>query len=307
MHDHRLNTFYTVARLKSFSKAAKKLCITQPAVSFQIRQLEEYYGAKLIDTRNNQFSLTKTGQLLFEYVERIHHLYQEMDHSLKKATGNLAENLLLGASTTPGEYILPNILVDYQKKYPGINVFLTIANTDRVVNMVEQEQVDFAVVGRHIEQRGLIASIFKEDDLVLIIAPSAKFENSQTVKLEIFDSFPLILREEGSATRKESLKTLQSTGLDINQISGVLTLGSSEAIKRAVEAGVGVSVISRWAVRREIQLGILKAFTINDVKFDRKFYFIYKTKSYKQKMIRQFIEYSISYDFTPLMLPFTST
>jgi DNA-binding transcriptional LysR family regulator len=172
--------------------------------------------------------------------------------------------------------------------------------------MVKQEQVDLAIVGRNIEQNGLMSSVFTGDDLVLIVAPYVEANDLEQVKLEIFDKFPLILREEGSATRKESLRVLRKAGLEFPQLSQTLILGSSEAIKRAVEAGVGISVISRWAIRREIQLGILKVLIITDVNFDRKFYFVYKTKTYKQKMIRQFMEFSKNYDLTLLTLPDTS-
>lgn len=296
VHDNRIYTFYQVAKLRSFSEAAKNLFITQPAVSFQIRQLEEYYGIKLFDTRKRQVVLTQAGAILFDYAEKLVKQYQEMDRIMNEFIGKTAQCLYLGSSTTPGEYILPKILADFQKDYSNQNVFLTIANTEKIYQLITEEHIDLAIVGREISAENVICEIFLPDELVIIAATSLPIVSNINPDIQLFSNIPLILREDGSATRIESLKALNNAGMKEETMAASITLNSNEAIKRAVETGMGVSILSRWAVLREIELGLLEVIPIPSITFDRKFFFLFKERNYKKEVIWQFIKFAKNYD-----------
>jgi DNA-binding transcriptional LysR family regulator len=300
MPDHRLNTFYTVAKLQSYSRAAEELHITQPTVSFQIRQLENHYGTKLIDMRQGQFTLTEAGKIVFEFAERIIRMYKEMDQTVTEAVSTATNQLLLGASATPGEYILPAIIGDFQALNPEVTLFLRIDNTRRILELLNDERIDLAVVGKRPENDAFISRIFITDEMVLIAGANTLYATMKQVNPSEFNDVPLLLREEGSASRAEAFNALQQAGIDVQRISKRLTLGSIEAIKRAVEAGMGVAVVSKWSVMREIERGSLKAIPIVNITFARKFYFIYKANYYKEKLVNRFIDFAISYNVEAL-------
>ena len=146
MADRRLQVFHTVARLLSFTKAAETLHMTQPAVTFQVRQLEEHFNTRLFDRTHNRISLTEAGKRVYEYSDRIFELYTEMENAVREMTGDVSGVLMIGASTTIAEYMLPALLGDFKKKYPDVNVQLKVSNSDGIVHMVENNVVDLGVV-----------------------------------------------------------------------------------------------------------------------------------------------------------------
>jgi DNA-binding transcriptional LysR family regulator len=295
IHDNRIFTFYTVAKLRSFTEAAKVLHITQPAVSFQIRQLQDLYGTKLIDTRNRQVVLTKAGVTLFDYAQRIIMHYREMDRVMNELIGKASKCLYLGASTAPGRYILPSIVADFQNECPDDSAFLTVANTDKVIRLLKEDKIDIAVIGQAVKEDNIVNVVFMPDELVLIFSPNSPIAGKDELDKHIFLKTPLIVREAGSATLKDSLQVLEKSGITKEHISKTLVINNGEAIKRAVEAGIGVSILSKSAVLREIELGLLKALPISDPAFDRKFYFVFKARNYREEVIRQFIKFAKNY------------
>ena len=146
MADRRLQVFHTVARLLSFTKAAESLHMTQPAVTFQVRQLEEYFNTRLFDRAHNRISLTDAGKRVYEYADEIFDIYAKMDNAVRDLTGEISGVLIIGASTTIAEYMLPALLGDFKKKYPDVNVQLRVSNSDGIVHMVENNDIDLGVV-----------------------------------------------------------------------------------------------------------------------------------------------------------------
>ena len=146
MADRRLQVFHTVAKLLSFTKAAETLHMTQPAVTFQVRQLEEYFNTRLFDRTHNRISLTEAGKRVFDYAGRIFETYAEMENSVKELTGEVSGVLIIGASTTIAEYMLPALLGDFKSQYPDVNVRLKVSNTEGIVSMVENNVIDLGVV-----------------------------------------------------------------------------------------------------------------------------------------------------------------
>ena len=146
MADRRLQVFHTVARLLSFTKAAETLHMTQPAVTFQVRQLEEYFNTRLFDRTHNRISLTEAGARVYEYSDKIFELYGEMENAVREMTGEISGSLTIGASTTIAEYMLPALLGDFRAKYPEVSIHLKVSNTDGIVSMVENNTIDLGVV-----------------------------------------------------------------------------------------------------------------------------------------------------------------
>ncbi len=146
MADRRLHVFHTVARLLSFTKAAETLHMTQPAVTFQVRQLEEHFNTRLFDRTHNRITLTEVGQVVYDCAEHIFEQYNEMENTVKKMTGNMNGILLIGASTTIAEYMLPTLLGNFKSKYPEVKIRLRVSNTEEIVNMVENNMIDLGVV-----------------------------------------------------------------------------------------------------------------------------------------------------------------
>jgi len=171
MADRRLQVFHTVARMLSFTKAAETLHMTQPAVTFQIRQLEEYFNTRLFDRTHNRISLTATGERVFEYADRIISLYAEMDSKVREITGDVSGILIIGASTTIAEYVLPSLLGQFKAQNPNINIRLKISNSIGIVHMVEDNSADVGIVESPITNKNLAVEVCWHDKLVFICPP----------------------------------------------------------------------------------------------------------------------------------------
>ena len=183
MADRRLQVFHTVARLLSFTKAAEELHMTQPAVTFQVRQLEEQFNTRLFDRTHNRISLTDAGKRVFEYAERIFHLYSEMDNSVRELTGDISGVLILGASTTIAEYMLPELLGDFKAKHPEVTIRLKVANTDGIVSQVENNDIDLGVVEAPVNNKNLVVEECRTDQMVLIVPPGHALEKEKCVSM----------------------------------------------------------------------------------------------------------------------------
>ncbi len=183
MADRRLQVFQTVARLLSFTKAAEELHMTQPAVTFQVRQLEEYFNTRLFDRTHNRISLTEAGMRVYECSEQIFALYSQMENSVRELTGDISGVLIIGASTTIAEYMLPVLLGDFKKKYPDIVVRLKVANTDGIVAMVENNVIDLGVVEAPVNNKNLVVEQCRIDHLVLIVPPGHALAREESVPI----------------------------------------------------------------------------------------------------------------------------
>jgi len=241
MSDRRLQVFHTVAGVLSFTKAAEILNMTQPAVTFQVRQLEEDFNTRLFDRSHNKISLTQAGELVLGYAtNQIVSLYGEMHESVKAMTGNNAGLITLGASTTIAEYMLPGLLGDFRKKFPDIMVRLKVANTDAVVSMVEDNTIDLGVVEGQVNNQLLRIENCLVDELVAIVGADHELADRDILRPDELPDYPFICREDGSGTRSVIADYLKSAGVEESQLNMVFELGSTEAIKGAVEAGMGI-------------------------------------------------------------------
>lgn len=294
MADRRLHVFYTVARLLSFTKAAETLHMTQPAVTFQVRQLEEYFNTRLFDRTHNRISLTEAGQRVYEFGERIFQLYNEMENSVRELTGDISGVLILGASTTIAEYMLPALLGDFKTKYPDVNLRLKVSNTDGIVSMVEHNVIDLGVVEAPVTNKNLAVDVCRTDRLVAITPPGHPLANNDKIPLSAVIEYPYICREEGSGTREVILDYLKEAGIDPSQLNIIMELGSLEALKGAVEAAIGVSIVSRATLAKEIKLGTLQVLEL-DPPLERPFSFVHQKHKFRQRAMEELLDFAQKY------------
>lgn len=185
MADRRLQVFYTVARLLSFTKAAEELHMTQPAVTFQVRQLEEQFNTRLFDRTHNRISLTDAGKKVFQCAERIFEVYSEMENSVRELTGDISGVMILGASTTIAEYMLPVLLGDFKAEHPDVTVRLRVANTDGIVSQVENNAIDLGVVEAPVTNKNLVVEECSTDQLVVIVPPGHELANEEVIPFHL--------------------------------------------------------------------------------------------------------------------------
>jgi len=294
MADRRLQVFQTVARLLSFTKAAEELHMTQPAVTFQVRQLEEQFNTRLFDRTHNRISLTDAGKRVHECADRIFELYAEMDNSVRELTGDISGVLILGASTTIAEYMLPVLLGDFKAKYPDITIRLKVANTDGIVSQVENNTIDLGVVEASVNNKNLVVEKCRTDHLVLIVPPGHELSQEEIVPIQRVADYPFICREEGSGTREVMIESMHDAGVSTSDLNIVMELGSLEAIKGAVESGMGVSILSNATIQKELKLGTLVAVQI-DPPIDRPFSFVHQKQKFRVRAMDELLNFARNY------------
>lgn len=294
MSDRRLHVFYTVAKLLSFTKAADTLHMTQPAVTFQVRQLEEYFNTRLFDRTHNRINLTNAGQRVFEFAERIFELYSEMENSVRELIGDVSGVLTLGASTTIAEYMLPALLGDFKRKHPEVNIHLTVSNTDGIVRMVEDNKIDLGVVEAPVSNKNLVVEMCRVDHLKAVVAPFHELANRGKVSVDELLKHPFIFREEGSGTRDVVSEYLQTYSTDGAIPNVAMELGSPEAVKGSVEVGMGVSILSLAVIQKELRLQSLVALDL-DPPLERPFSFVRQKQKFRQHVMEELLEFARSY------------
>ena len=291
MADRRLQVFHTVARLLSFTKAAETLHMTQPAVTFQIRQLEEHFNTRLFDRTHNRISLTAAGQRVYDYAEKIIALYGEMDSRVRELTGDVSGILIIGASTTIAEYVLPGLLGEFQSRYKDVNVRLSVSNSLGVVHMVENNTVDVGIVESPVTNKNLAVEVCWHDELMFICQPSHAMAKKTGITPQEIVTLPFLCREEGSGTREVINEYLEDNKVSAHDLNLCMEFGSPEAIKSAVEAGLGVSIVSRATVGKELKLKTLVAIPLNPV-LKRPFSFVHQRQKFRLRAVEEFMNFA---------------
>ena len=291
MADRRLQVFHTVARLLSFTKAAETLHMTQPAVTFQIRQLEEYFNTRLFDRTHNRISLTVAGERVFEYADKIISLYSEMESKVRDLTGDVSGIVIIGASTTIAEYVLPSLLGEFKELHPNINIRLKVSNSVGIVHMVEDNSIDVGIVESPIQNKNLVVEVCWHDKLVVICPPNHALAKKTSIGVEDLQAYPFVCREEGSGTREFILEYLQKSGMQYGDLNISLEVGNPEAVKSAVEAGLGISIVSQATIVKELKLGTLVSRPLNP-QIDRPFSIVYQRQKFRLRAIDEFMKFA---------------
>ena len=294
MADRRLQVFHTVARLLSFTKAAETLHMTQPAVTFQVRQLEEYFNTRLFDRTHNRISLTEAGARVFQFSDKIFELYGEMENAVREMTGEISGSLTIGASTTIAEYMLPALLGDFRAKYPDVSIHLKVSNTDGIVSMVENNTIDFGVVEAPVSNKNLVVDECRRDYLVAIVPPGHAKAHLKKITLDELLEYPFICREEGSGTREVIAEHMARWSKSQTCMNVAMELGSPEAVKGAVEAGMGISVVSNATIQKELRLDTLVAIEL-DPPLERPFSFVHQKQKFRVRVMEELLEFARAY------------
>jgi len=261
----QLKTFIAIVRYQSFSRAAAELNLTQPAVSKQVQALENSYGCPLLTRAGREAEPTEEGKILYQYALEVLRLLAEARTAIEKVGGTIRGPVYLGASTIPGHYVLPYLIGPFQQLYPHVELHVEIADTEQIVRRVLEGKVDFGVVGRQAESQ-LKYFPFMEDELVVIMPPGHPLAARDEIRAWDLVGQPLVWREQGSGTRKVLEERLVEAGVDTGLLQKkTLEVGSTEAVVAAVEAGLGLSLVSRWAVIKTASLGLIVTKTLADV------------------------------------------
>lgn len=284
--DQHLQVFVTVAEKQSFSRAAEAHHMTQPAVSQYIRAFEDMIGTRLLERSNKYVRLNKAGEIVYHHGREILGLYTKMqnlvDDLANKANGPLA----IGASYTFGEYVLPRIIANLQKTYPAIQPTVTIGNTSKIADLVASNQLDIGIVEGHFNDKQLIEETFAEDSMVIVASPEHELVRREgKVEVRDIENETWIVREHGSGTREATEKVFRLFEMTP---ANLMHFSSTQPIKESVEVGLGISLLSRWAIQKELKYGDLKIINMKGLPLSRQFTIITKSP-FQTKTLEVFI------------------
>jgi DNA-binding transcriptional LysR family regulator len=274
LENFRLKVFRTVAEHLNFRKAAEHLFLTQPAVTLQIKALEDDLGIRLFDRAANRVSLTPQGSLLLVYVKKIAALVSQAERQLGSEDGNVSGELSLGVSTTIAQYVLPRLLGAFLDEHPRVQFSLHSGNTDEIVRLLLDNKLSLGLIEGPARDRGIHTEPFMQDELVLIMPRAFASDHMSHDQLLASN---LLMREQGSGSRRVVELALEHAGLKLKSFKHVMDLDSTEAIKSAVEVGLGIGFVSRWAISKELELGALKVVDVPGLKIARHFSLISRT------------------------------
>ena len=280
----------------SFSRAAKKLFLTQPALTKHIKNMENSLGIRVVSRGDGGVSLTPEGKILYDYARRIIKLRDEAKEKILQVLENESGNIYIGASTIPATYILPYVLSDFKKVYPAIRANVQAADSEETVEIILNNQAEISFVGKEPLHRKLHVEPLWEDRLILVVPGGHRWTGKGPVTLDELSREPFILREKGSATR-EVLETYlkENTGMNLAQFNIVGGMGSSEAVKEAIIAGLGVSALSIHAVGRELRQGVVVEVPIEGFRVERRFYLIHRRQFHLMRHHRLFLDFVRGY------------
>lgn len=289
----RLEVFCKVYEMKSFSRAAKECLLSQPTVSEHIRYLETFLDLQLFDRLGREVVPTRAGEILYNYARRMLNLRREASRTLELYRGKMSGELDLGGSTIPGQYILPSLIGRFKQNFADIRIKLVIADTMKITNMVLEGSLELGVVGARMKNSKLQFDRLFDDELVLALAPDHEWAKRSSISLEELSDVPFIMREHGSGTRMMMLEILERSDFDPQRLNVVAEMGSTDAIRQAIKAKVGVSILSRRAIADELNFQQLCQISIKDLSFIRHFYLVTHKKRSRSPLAQAFVDFLV--------------
>jgi len=283
----QLEVFVNVAKFNSFTKAAEELNLSQPTISLHVQNLEKELGVKLFDREGRKASLTPPGKVLYKYAVEIIKLKRKAFLSVKEFLGRIEGDFTIGASTVPGEYILPKVIASFMNSYPDTRFSLKVSDSEGIINEVLNENIEIGAVGSRKETERLSFIPFYEDEIILV-------RNKKLPEIKSYEELskaPLIMREKGSGTRKIFEEHIQGLGINPRNLNIVAELGSTTAVKEAAKSGLGYGVVSNLAVMEELDSGKLFKNSINNLEIKRQFYIVKKRQKTLSPAINLFMEF----------------
>jgi len=292
MDIHQLRVFTSVFKNRSFSRASEALHLTQPTISNHIKALEDEFACKLFDRMGRTIIPTKEAEVLYgkstEIIEKADALKEALGQLKKETTGEL----VIGASTIPGVYLMPRIMTEFQKKYPAISFQILIADSGGIIDSISKHELLLGIVGAKLGNDQIDYIPFVEDELIVVSAPLKTEKSSMTLR-ELVD-LPMVFREEGSGTRREVEKFLESKGISFNHMKIAGIFGSTDAVKQAVKAGLGVSILSKFSVADELEHKLLVEIRLTDIHMKRNFYIVTHKKRTLPRLYDLFLKHILA-------------
>jgi len=291
MADRRLQVFHAVAKHLSFTKAAEALFMTQPAVTFQIRQLEEQFDTRLFDRAHGRITLTAAGAVALDYAERILALSAELDTRLKEMSGQVGGVLLVGASMTVAELLLPPVLGEFKVRFPSVVPRLFVANSEAVQARIAERTLDLGFIEGESHLPSLVTDMCCDDELQVVCAPSHPLAKLQSVPPKALLEHAYVSREPGSGTREVIDHYLQKAGVPPDALQVVMELGSPEALKRLVATGLGFTIMSRVIAATEVKLGRLVQVPLSP-RLVRHMSVVYPKERFHSRLVNEFVQFA---------------
>ena len=288
-----LNLFKTYVRVvesQNLSKTAEDFGISQPAVTKQIQSLEDIFGVLLLERSGRKLKPTEAGEILYSYAKEVIKAVEKTERAMEELSDSRRGSLYLGASTIPGQYILPYLIKLYKDKFTTISISMDIADTEKIFNRIGERELDIGIVGGWVNNRKVDGFPWLLDELVVVVPAHHKLAVYQEIKLKNLLNERWIFREKGSGTRKALESLMAVNDIRREDLNVYMEAGSTEAVLAMVESGVGISVVSRWAIKR-IEMRNMKAITLDEVDAKRLFYVIYPRQKVRRKSVNNFLDY----------------
>ena len=286
MNNEALKTFVTLAEVKNFTKTAELLLMSQPSVSLHIKNLEKEFQTQLFLRSPKFLKITPTGEILYDRAKQIITIYEQTKQDILEHHNIIKGELKIGASFTIGEYILPSLLIDLQKDYPDLELQVIIGNTEEIVQSVRLFQVDIGLIEGQTNEKDLSVHPFLQDELFIISSNDHKLANKNDVTISDLQNQSWITRESGSGTGEYLNHVIRSNGL---KVKSLLTISSNQGIKETVINGMGLSLLSRSVIARDVLHKNLSIIKLKDHSFNRTLSYVYSPIMKDKKNVKIFI------------------
>lgn len=293
MEFNQLESFISVVKCKSFSKAAKELFLTQPTVSTNIQNLERGLKTTLLDRKSKTITLTDSGKTFYKYAVELINIRDQAKLSITDHLDTIEGNIQINASSIPAQYILPYIIKDFSKKYPFVSFSVTHKDSKDIVDDILAGKENFGIVGAKYSSRILEYINFYEDELVLALPNN--YNTDKAIDMDDLFSEEFIIRKEGSGTRRLLEQSLSEKGVSLDDLNIVSFIDSNEMIKKMVELELGISFISELSIRNEIALGLIKSYRIKELNLKRNFYFVHTNNRTLSPVVEVFKDFLINW------------
>ena len=287
--------FCDVIESGSFSKTAEKIGVSQPAVSQQIKAFETEYGVKLLHREGNEIVPTEDGKVVYSYAAQIIAFYERSKDLVSQTKDDLQGDLIIGASSGPGENILPSILGKYKQLHPDVNIFLKVADTGEILNGIVTHRMELGFVGSTRRDAQLMFEPFLNDELVLVTSKSNPLAQKSHIQCEELLQIPLILQQQGSGATSVLFQVLNEQGIRPGDLKHFMELGLQESTKTAVKAGLGATIISKFGVQDELLRGELVQIRVQDLSLKRNFYVCYNKTLPLSNLVNDFLLFANQY------------
>lgn len=290
MKINTLNMFIKLIDTGSYSKVAEKLDLTQPAVSMQIKFLEERFDTDLIIKENGKLKLTPPGKVVYSEAKKIINSWEKIIYQVEESKNTSYREIVIGSSTIPSEYLLPDILAELDTKDINIRSSIKVGDSGEMIELLEKDKVDVIIVGYKPKNPKYKVKKIANDELKLIVPIKHKFAKKNEILLKDLKKEKMLIREVGSGTRKAMLEGLKEGGININELNIKCEMGSTEAILAGVQAGLGISFVSKLASSKAHNCSRVQEVDVKDMNFNRKFYLAYHKVRQDEKIIKKFAE-----------------